>query len=479
MAFEPGADGEAPKQVWFTLVQSTPTSLLAGDDRLFVVTREGNILCYGPEKVSLRNYPYAAGAPRLDETWTEEAKTILEQTGVAEGYCLAFGTGTGGLVEALAEHSKLQIFAIESDAAKAQSLRHKLIKSGLYGNRVTIIVGDLKTMPLPPYLANLIVSEDPQSAGIGNGAEMAKKLFHSLRPYGGVACLPLAGIDRAAFKKSASAGLDNAQIKVTDSHLFMSREGALPGSANWTHPYCDSAKSNLSRDERVKLPLGLLWFGGISNENVLPRHGLGPVPQVVDGRLFIEGPDGMNAIDIYTGRTLWQASLPGLGLPYDTTHHQPIARASGGNYASTPDGIYISYNKTIVRLDPVTGERISRFGLPENLDEEGSLWGALSVWQDLVIAGVVGHTSRKRKSGHDRFVYFSSEALVALDRKSGKVEWQFDRGYAHHAIAIGRGRVYLVAGPSRKEIEALKRRGETSNVPSMLYCLDAMSGKEL
>jgi hypothetical protein len=43
---------------------------------------------------------------------------------------------------------------------------------------------------------------------------------------------------------------------------MLSREGALPGSADWTHEYGDPANTLMSRDELVKAPLGVLWFGG-------------------------------------------------------------------------------------------------------------------------------------------------------------------------------------------------------------------------
>ena len=71
--------------------------------------------------------------------------------------------------------------------------------------------------------------------------------------------------------------------------MIVRREGALPGSADWTHQYGDIANTIKSDDRRVKLPLGVLWFGGSSNMDVLPRHGHGPPEQVVGGRLFIQG----------------------------------------------------------------------------------------------------------------------------------------------------------------------------------------------
>ena len=83
----------------------------------------------------------------------------------------------------------------------------------------------------------------------------------------------------------------------------------------------------------MKAPLGLLWYGGSSNKQILPRHRHGPSEHVVGGRLFIEGPDLIRAVDVYTGRMLWQADLPGLGHAFAKF---PIFRA---NEAHEPGAI--------------------------------------------------------------------------------------------------------------------------------------------
>ena len=104
---------------------------------------------------------------------------------------------------------------------------------------------------------------------------------------------------------------------------------------------------------------------------MLPRHGHGPQPQVLDGRLFIEGVDMMRALDVYTGRLLWETKLPGVGRAYDNLLHQPGANAGGSNYVSTPDGIYVAYGKSVVRLDPATGRQLAEFRLPVPPRREG------------------------------------------------------------------------------------------------------------
>ena len=167
----------------------------------------------------------------------------------------------------------------------------------------------------------------------------------------------------------------------------MIREGPLPGAADWTHNYADAGNSVVSNDKRARAPLGLLWFGnGPPNDEVLPRHGHGPSPQVAEGRLFIEGPDMIRGIDIYTGALLWQRSLPGLGRFYNNTGHQPGAGEIGSNYVSLADSVYVVYGEKILRLDAATGKTIKEFTLPADANGETPTWGYVSAWEDLLIA---------------------------------------------------------------------------------------------
>src|SRR5207248_8524 len=142
----------------------------------------------------------------------------------------------------------------------------------------------------------------------------------------------------------ADPKLANARVSQSQYLVSLVREGALPGSANWTHENADAANTRVSKDVLVKAPMGVLWFGGPSHDGILPRHGHGPQPQVIDGRMIIEGVDLMRAIDIYTGRLLWETKLPGVGFFYNNLAHQPGANAAGSNFVSTPDGIYVAYN---------------------------------------------------------------------------------------------------------------------------------------
>ena len=466
------APGAKPKVSWRTQIEGTPVSILAADGKLFVVTLEGRIYCFGPGEVTPKTHPYRVAAALPHDRWTEKAKSILRTTGVTEGYCLVFGVGTGRLVEALARQSRLHIVAVEPDREKVDAVRRRLDAAGLYGPRVAVIPAAPQTLPLPPYLASLIVVEDVRSAGFASDEAFIRKAFHSLRPYGGTVCMRQTSGRRAAVAAAAAdAGLPGARTKTSEGLVLLVREGALPGSAEWTHQFANAANTLVSADKRVKLPLGLLWFGGSSNETVLPRHGMGPSPQVVHGRLFIEGPDALRATDVYTGRVLWEVSLPGLGKLYDTGSKQSGALATGANYVAADDAVYVAYGKSCLKLDPATGARLSELKLPPVAGgTETPSWGYLGIWQDVLVAGAEPMTfpdvKTQRSLGNDDDT--ASRRLVAMNRRTGDVLWTVESngGFRHSAVALGAGRAFYRCVPSPHWKRGARHRPKRVSWPS-------------
>ena len=388
VAIQVPTGGQTPRVAWNTTIEGTPWSMLAASGRLMVVTREGGIFCYAGEE-----RPMAASMPPPDSPASpagmESARTILEQTGVKEGYALVLGVSDGDMLQALAMQSNLQLVALENDAAKIHSMRRRLSDAHLYGSRVAIMQGDSASVSIAPYLAELVVVEESAMADLLADPASIRTIFSWLRPYGGVAWLPVPPDRLDAFAQTVQqADLENAELAFSGGVARLTRAGALPDAGDWTHQYGNPANTVVSKEARVKTPLGLLWFGGSSNSNILPRHGHGPSQQVVGGRLYIEGPDVIRAMDVYTGRVLWEKTLPDIGVFYDNLSHQPGANAIGSNYVSVQDGIYIAYGQTCLRLDPATGALLSQFTLPP-LVENGPppRWGFLAVYEDVLIAG--------------------------------------------------------------------------------------------
>ncbi|MHC4983416.1 MAG: outer membrane protein assembly factor BamB family protein, partial [Planctomycetota bacterium] len=412
--------------VWRSAIRGEPWTMLAADEKLFVVTKEGRLYCFGEGRATARTYgnleklePEKTALPVAGQ-WKRNAEEILDAAGVREGYALVLGLGTGQLAKALVDASKLQVIAIDPDAEKIAAFRRRMDDAGLYGTRISAHVGDPISFDLPPYVASLIVSEEAPAAGMERDKAFVEKVFKVLRPYGGAAYFPTDAKKLGLLAEQAR--LAGARVRsVGKTAAMLVREGAPAGSADWTHQYADAANTVCSRDELVKLPMGLLWFGGPSNDAVLPRHGHGPAPQVAAGRLFIEGRNMLRAIDIYTGRLLWQKELKDLGKFYDNTHHQAGANKIGSNYVSLPDAVYVIYGRKILKLDPETGETVAEFRPPFDKGRDPPYWGYVGAWEELLIASC-GPVALAKGGFNSAAPYAeASKRLVVMNRHSGKV----------------------------------------------------------
>lgn len=480
--------GGGPKVSWRGKISGTPSSMLAADDKLFVVTRQGHIYCFGGQATTPKRHALDVAAPAASDHWDETASAIIEQSGVAEGYALAFGVGTGRLIEALARRTNLHVIGLDLDAKRIDALRRRFDAAGLYGSRIALLVGDAVSVHLPPYLASLVVSEDLEAGGFVASEAFVKGVFDALRPYGGTAYLPVPAEKQETLASLVKqAGLAKARLTLKGEFAVLTREGALPGAADWTHQYADASNTCVSMDERVKTPLGLLWFGGPSNVKILPRHGHGPSEQVVDGRLFIEGPNVLRALDVYTGRLLWEADLPGIGQIYDNSAHQPGANAIGSNYVSVIDGVYVAHGRTCLRLDPATGKTLSTFTLPPWPDRDTPpTWGHVRVDGDLLIAGALPvdfglkDPLNLKRSGNWSWDATASKRLDVMDRHSGERLWSATAAHSfrHNAICVGGGKVFCIDKYPDPVVSAMRRRGRKLSGNPAIVAFDARTGTQ-
>jgi len=370
-------------------IAGEPWSLAAADKKLFVVTKEGGVFCFGAK---------AGGAiPSKTEAMAETSsaaaaavKAILERSGTSEGYCVLLGIPDTAFVNELIAQSKLHVIAVDRNDKAVAALRRKTDDAGLYGKRIVAVAGCPFTCPLPQYMANLIVADNLPDDEARPAA--IRGAYEVLRPYGGAMCFFEKDASKRREIENLLTGmkLPGAKVTAQDTGLVtLRRTGALPDSGTWTHQYANAAKTVVSKDKRVKLPLGLLWFGGPPNDEILPRHGHGPSPQVVGGRLFIEGRNLMRAVDVYTGRLLWQRTIKGLGQYYDNTAHHAGAGDVGSNYVSLADGIYVLTPGGCEVLNPADGKTLRKITLPDDYGLKSGMkprWGSMTIWKDLLIA---------------------------------------------------------------------------------------------
>jgi outer membrane protein assembly factor BamB len=510
-------------------VEGNVVRLIAADDRLIAVTREGQIYCFGGEQTkTLVHTRFVQEKSPVAPEVQAKVDRILKDAGSRSGYAVVWGNGDGRVVEALVQQTALHLVVVEPNLDKIQTFRRQWTKSGLYGNRIAIIPGDAKSVQLPPYLASAMVCEDASQFD----EDALAKVYQTLRPFGGTFFI------LNAETKLATSKLVNAKVARDADLLTITRAGALPGAGNFTHENADAANTRVSRDMLVKAPMGVLWFGGPPNDVILPRHGHGPQPQVIDGRLIIEGIDLMRAIDIYTGRLLWECKLPGVGAFYNNLAHQPGANAAGSNFVSTSDGIYIAYHNRCVRLDPESGKKVGEYPMPILPGMKASpRWGYINVAGDFLIGGAdplfdpklappppkkgetgddkdpapkketakkselkepekkVDPKEPEKKTAKDSAInkllkiakgfsdnMSASRHLVIMDRQTGKTLWTASAQFAfrHNAICVGGDRLYAIDRMSGEQVLRFQREnGEVDPPPARLTAFDLKTGKVL
>jgi outer membrane protein assembly factor BamB len=426
--------GEQPQVVLRTTVEGTPHRMLAAHGGLFVVTREGAIYAFSGRKKAtpVTHTRPAAPSPPAD-AWTKTAADILQTAKSQDGYALVLGIGTGRLVEELVRQSNLDVIAIDRDAKIVDQLRQRLYQAGLYGTRASALVGDALSYPLAPYMASLVVSENWEDLHTSAGRKFVEAIFHALRPYGGTACLTIPPAQRDGLVKEASdCGFPGATVRTAADWILFCRAGPLPGSADWSHAEADAANTGASEEQFVKAPLELLWF------DTPPRWFRTPgstLVRVCGGRMFIKA-ERLQAIDVYTGRRLWQADLP---FPH-SLNDQMVA---------LDDAIYVVGGNSCLVVDPATGRKTVRLDLPGDL---------VGQWLNLRVCG-------------NHLIGQSGEHLLCMNRHSGRLEWRHLCGWADLSVACGGGKVFCA------EIANRRRTGTASQTTTR--ALDLQTGKPL
>jgi hypothetical protein len=314
----PGTAGDmsrmtAGEKTWnfgdgFPGVRGTIHSMLAADGKLFVVTREGELYAFGGHRAEVKSHALAQARiePQTDAAATA-AEQVLLATQQRDGYALVCGLEDGRLVEELVRQSRLTVIAVDADQARVQRLRRRWDEAGWYGTRIAAWVGQPERFAFPPYLASLVVSERPLDAA-ADCSQYVRRVFPSLRPYGGTACLRLPTPEREKLAAAVrDAGWPQAQGNTAGELALLRRNGALPGAVNYTGGWS-------SPDERVRAPLGVLWF-----DDSIGHFKRAPQPKYIDGvmishdkawRGWLDGDRppyrlvGTNYMDVYTGRVL-------------------------------------------------------------------------------------------------------------------------------------------------------------------------------
>ena len=508
---------KTPEIVWQVPTAPDVVRLLAASDMLFAVTLDGRILAYGnadsaDSATAGAELKTEGDLEPVDATVeaTQTAVAIAQQVGQRAGVALCYGVEPA-LLRALVTESEYQIIAVDERKEVVALLRREFDQAGCYGDRVSVHVGDIESFAAPPYIANVVLLGSRVRAALEGDPQLLRTVFDTVRPYGG--CLVATDVvDQEAWGSLVKRSeIEQASVEGKGPLLVVRRVGALPGAADWTHQYGDIANTVKSNDRRVKPPLGLLWFGGSSNLDVLPRHSHSPPEQVIGGRLYVEGMNSLSCRDVYTGRVLWKREFENLGtfgVYFDTTYkdtplstaynqvHIPGANGRGTNYVATEDAIYLAIGNACQVLNPVTGETEQKLTLPADAKGKNREWGFIGVYQDVLLGGMgfanyraehkldFATTDEKLSKnakgfGSQSLDRSASQALVAFDRQTGEILWQLDsrHSFLHNGIVAGDGTVFCLDKLQKPIEDKLKRRGKNPPDTYRIVAVDVKTGE--
>jgi outer membrane protein assembly factor BamB len=449
-------DVASGKPVWKSSVEGEARGLAAANGHLVVSTTQGKVHSFAD--AGRKSLPAIAGVPspvvdpfpkdRFSEMYAAAADAILKQTGLKRGFCLVVGSEQGRLAYELARRSELTIYAVDADASKVQSSRAALVKTGLYGPRVTVDHLDLSVIPYASYFANLIVSDSLLLTGEMPG--IPTEVARNLKPIGGAICLGVPDSAPDAVRARARSAIPAwlAATKLTGEQAVIETagnwsrlvRGPLPGADSWSHQYGNAANTSSNEDGRIKGGLGVLWYGEPGPGKMVNRHAGAVGPLSANGRLFIQGETSVMAYDAYNGQFLWEWENPGAVREGLKAAREP------GNMAASDDSLFVLVEEKCYHLDAATGRIRHTFVVPGTNRGESRTWSYIAYEKGMLYGTA---TDRKELAAEQKrrgkISPGGTDKVFAFDVGAGKLAWTHQgKSISHVSIAVGDGRIFFV-----------------------------------
>ena len=473
--------------------------LVASNGKLIAVSDKGDILVFGENPV-----PVHAIAKKTDSVRKNEsslANEIINTTGVVSGYGVLFGTDDINLIESLISKTSLILTAFDRDKSRIRYLREYFDRLGIKANRLSFLHYDDPFPLLPQYFSSITIINDISYLN-DYDTDVLKKAYESTRPYDGKIWIRTNNRERKLLTEVlGSIDLYGAELTEWKASLVISRKGALDGAAEWTHNYGDISNTIKSNDRRVKAPLGILWFGGNSNLDVLPRHGHGPGEQVIDGHLIIQGMNSISARDVYTGRVIWEREFEKLiddnwMVYFDETYdeenpldpkynqvHLAGSNARGTNFIATSEYVYVIEGNKCHMLNTKSGILSKTFSTGDSATKK---LGYIGVYENYLILGnnfsdfpeIRDADEKTENPAFSNFDITASSELMVLDRFSCEMIWskKANHGFIHNSVICGDGMLFCLDILPQNSETKLRRRGEPLPSGSRLVYIDIKTG---
>ncbi len=255
------------------------------------------------------------------------------------------------LAKTLLNETELKWVWVVDDETDAQKLRSKLLKRGIYGSQAHVMTLDsMEELPFSNYLFNWIWMD--RSVWHALNSESQLEWTRVCRPAGGQIW-------------SWTTSSPESSSKITLDSLY--QRSTLEGSGSWTHQYADPANTSDAKDQLIRPPFKVQWFGGPGPDRMVDRHLRGPGPLAYEGRLIVPGENQFIAVDAYNGEALWRFEAPGsqrYTLPFDAPY-----------YGVSEAGFFLASSNRLLWIDSDTGKQLAAWAPPISSEESEDLLG--------------------------------------------------------------------------------------------------------
>lgn len=401
-----------------------------------------------------------AGLSRATEAVQRRCALILSDAPRA-GFVVVVGSGDGEVALELARTSSLNVVVVEPDPTRAATLRTRANNESLHGTCLTVRDGDVSGIHLPRWFANVIC--------FGGGSDGKRPyvspadVYRWMRPDGGTLYWESAAKSGQVWLSELAAmkGVELSPVGAgSESGVMRALRGPLQGAGSWTHQYANTEQTAASNDSLARGDMELLWYGPPGPRPMLDRGARSPAPVADNGRLFIQGNRILFGLDAFNGAVLWSSFFPGLrrvNMPRDAS-----------NMVAHGDELLVAEGPVCRRIDAGTGRVKADLMVPRKGREKRN-WGFLAVSGERIFGSTTkigaqfeGAEGEWYDGGGADGHKVASDSLFAVNKKTGRREWQYRGPSAiiNSTIVITDDRIYFIESRSREALE--DKRGRLS-----------------
>ncbi len=366
------------------------------------------------------------------QTPEQQAREILQATGIRGGMVVQLGCGDGRLTAALHAGDGYLVQALDKDPANIGRAREHVMSRGLYGPvSVDRLAGD--RLPYVDNFANLVVGARP------SGMPMAE-VMRVLAPNG------------VAYLKEGDAWTRTVK----------------PWPANideWTHYYHDATGNPVAHDTAVGPPRRYQWIGSPRWSRHHDHMASMSALVSTKGRIFYIMDEGSRASiqlparwfliarDAFNGTVLWKRPIPTWN-----THRWPLKSGPAQvthRLVAVGDTVYVTLglDAPLTALDAATGETIRTYPGTANTEE--------IIVSDGVAFLVVNDAPSRWPEYRQEYSYVWANSqhankdwawdaqprqVMAVETEAGRVPWKRDTPVMPATLAADARRVYFHNG---------------------------------